>query len=166
MSAPTQTTTKLPLRAAFEARDHAAVVAAFAPDAVVRSPITGRVTFQGHEQIGALARVLLDVLQDIRYTDELRGADTAVLVARARVRGTDIELADHMRLDEHGKIRELTVFFRPMPAIAVAARALGAGLARRRSPIRAKVISLLVGPLVLLVRFGDALGARLIRPVL
>jgi len=39
---------------------------------------------------------------------------TAFLVARARVGGQDIEMAEHMRLGPDGKIQELTVFFRPL----------------------------------------------------
>ena len=65
-----------------------------------------------------------------------------------------------------GKIRELTVFFRPMPAIAVAARALGEGLGRRKSNARARLISLLVSPLILLTRVGDRIATRLVRPTL
>jgi SnoaL-like domain len=161
-----ETATKLPLRAGIEARDLAAVVDAFAPDAVVHSPITGALSFEGHEQIGAVFGVILDVFADIRYTDELRGADSALLIASAQVDGTDIELADHMRLDRDGKISELTVFFRPMPAIAVSARAIGEGLGMRRSRTRARVISMLIRPLVLLTRVGDRVGARLVRPTL
>jgi len=158
--------TMLPLRAGVEARDLAAVVNAFASDAVVHSPITGILTFTGHEQIGAVFGVILDVFKDIRYTDELRGAGSAVLVASAQVDGTDIQLVDHMRLDESGKISELTVFFRPMPAIAVSARAIGEGLGVRRSRSRARVISALVRPLIPLTRVGDRIGARLIGPTL
>jgi ketosteroid isomerase-like protein len=161
-----ETRAMLPLRAGVEARDLPAVVDAFAPDAVVRSPITGVLTFEGHEQIGAVFGVILDVFDDIRYTDELRSGDSAVLVASARVDGTDIELVDHMRLDADGKIRELTVFFRPMPAIAVAARAIGEGLGRRTSSSRARLISILVRPLILFTRIGDLIGARLVRPTL
>jgi ketosteroid isomerase-like protein len=161
-----ETRTMLPLRAGVEARDLPVVVSAFAPDAVVRSPITGAFCFEGHEQIEAVFRVILDVFDDIRYTDELRSGDSALLVASARVDGTDIELVDHMRLDADGKIRELTVFFRPMPAIAVAARAIGEGLGRRTSPSRARVISILVRPLILFTRIGDRIGARLVRSTL
>lgn len=161
-----ETAATLPLRAGVEARDLAAVVDAFADDAVVHSPITNSLTFEGHEQIGAIFRVILDVFDDIRYTDELRSGDSALLLASARVDGTDIELADHMRLDERGKIRELTVFFRPMPAIAVSARALGEGLGRRRSRGRARVISILIRPLILFTRIGDRVATRLVRPTL
>src|SRR5271170_3385583 len=97
-----ETTATLPLRAGIEAGDLAAVVDAFAPDAVVRSPITGALTFAGREQIRAVFGVILDVFKDIRYTDELRGDDSAVLVASAQVDGTDIELVDHMRFDSNG----------------------------------------------------------------
>ena len=56
MSTLAGTPTKLPLRSAMEARDLGAAVDAFAPDAVVRSPLTDKLTFNGHEQIGALER--------------------------------------------------------------------------------------------------------------
>ena len=166
MPEPTETAATLPLRAGIEARDLAAVVEAFAPGAVVHSPITGALTFAGHEQIGAVFAVILDVFKDLRYTDELRTGSSAVLVASAQVDGTDIELVDHMRLDEQGRISELTVFFRPLPAIAVSARAIGQGLGVRKSRSRARLISVLVGPLIPLTRVGDRIGARLIGPTL
>ncbi len=162
----TETATKLPFRAGVEAHDLAAVVDAFATDAVVHSPITGALSFRGREQIGAVFSVILDVFKDIRYTSELRERDRALLIASAQVDGTDIEIADHMRLDENGKIQELTVFFRPMPAIAVSARAIGEGLGLRRSRVRARVISILVRPLILLTRVGDRAGTALLRPTL
>lgn len=166
MSALADRPTKFPLRAAMEARDLTAVVDAFAPDAVIRSPLTGRLTFTGHEEIGAIMQVVLDVFDDLRYTDELRTGDSGVLVASARIAGNDIEMVDHVRLDESGKIRELTVFFRPMPAIAVAMRLLGTGLGRRKSRVRAEVISLLTRPLGFMTRVGDRIGVRLVRPTL
>jgi SnoaL-like domain len=155
---------KLPLRAAMEARDLSAALDAFAADAVVRSPLTGRLTFNGREQIGAVLQVVLDTFDDLEYTDELHSDDRAVLVARARVDGADIEMVDHMRLDQHQDIRELTVFFRPMPAIAVAMRLIGTGLGRRKSRARAGLISLLTRPLGLLTAVGDRIGVWLVRP--
>jgi hypothetical protein len=166
VSALTDQPTKLALRSAMEAGDLAAAVDAFAPDAVIRSPLTGRLAFKGREQTGAILRVILDVFDDLHYTDELRADDRAVLVAGARVAGTEIEMVDHMRIDENGKIRELTVFFRPLPAIAVAMRLIGAGLGRRNSRARAGVISALTRPLGLMTEAGDRIGVRLVRPTL
>jgi hypothetical protein len=166
MSALADSSTKLPLRAAMEARDLGAVVDAFAPDAVIHSPLTGRLTFRGHGQIRAVMEVILDVFDELRYTDELHSGDSAVLLASARVGGKDIEVVDHLRLDEGGKIRELTVFFRPLPATAMAMRLIGSGLGRRKSRARERVISLLTQPLGLMTEVGDRLGVRLVGPTL
>jgi hypothetical protein len=166
MSAVDESSTKLPFRAAMEAGDHAAVVDAFAPDAVVYSPITARLTFRGRRQIGALYRVILDVFDDIHYTDQLLGGDSCALIARARVGGEDIELVEYMRFDEDRRVRELTAFFRPMPAIAAATRALGSGLGRRRSRGRAGLISLLARPLGFMIRTGDRIAVRLVEPTI
>lgn len=156
----------LPLRAAMEARDVSAVVDCFAPDAVFRSPFTANLVFTGREQIRALTSVVLEALDDLHYTDEVRGENSAFLAARARVGGQDIELTDHLQLRPDGKIQEFTVFFRPLPATAVALRLIGAGLGRRKSPARAAVISALARPLAVLTRAGDGIGVRLIRSAL
>lgn len=157
------TPAKLPLRTAMEAKDITAITEAFAPDAVFRSPLTSKLVFTGRDQIGAVAQVILDVFDDFHYTGELRGQDTAFLVARARVDGQDIEMVDHLRLGPDGKIQEMTVFFRPLPATAAALRAIGAGLGRRKSPARAAIMSVLARPLALMTRAGDTVGARLVR---
>jgi SnoaL-like domain len=156
----------LPFRAAMEAGDVDAVVAAFAPDAVFRSPVTGRLVFQGHEQIGALTAVVLDVFDDFRYTGEIRDGDTAVLLAKARIGGEDIEMVDSLRLDPEGKIRELTVFFRPLPASAVALRMIGTGLARRKGRVQSVLISMMTRPLAFMAQSGDRVGARFVRSLL
>ena len=156
----------LPLAAAMKARDLSAVVDCFAPDAVFRSPFTSGLVFTGREQIRALVTVLFDVLEDLHYTDEARGQDSAFLSARARIGGQDIEITDHLRLRPDGTIGEFTVFFRPQPATAVALRLIGAGLARRKSPARAALISALARPLAFMTRSGDGIGVRLIRSAL
>jgi len=156
----------LALRAAMEARDVAAVVDAFAPDAVLRSPLTTRLTFTGHEQIRALAQVLVEVLDDLRYTSEACDGTTGFLAWSARIGGQEIEGVDHLRFGPDGKIREFTAFFRPLPAAALALRLIGTGLARRKSPARAVVVSSLTRPLEIMTRVGDPIGVRLIRSAL
>ena len=166
MSQAESTRAVFPLRAAMEARNLAAVVDAFAPDAVFRSPLTTRLTFVGHEQIGALVQVLFEVFEDLRYTDEAGHGTTGFLAWRARMGGEPIEGTDLMRLGPDGKIEDFTVFFRPLPAAALALRLIGAGLARRKSHARAAVVSGLAGPLAVLTRAGDPIGVRLIRSAL
>jgi SnoaL-like domain len=163
MAAGEPSLAKLPFRAAMEARDLGAVVESFAPDAVLRSPLTEKLAFTGREQIGAVTAVILEVFRDLRYTHEVRRDDVAFLVSRARVGDQDIEVADHMRLGPDGKIQEMTVFFRPLPATAAALRLIAAGLGRRRSPARAAAMSALTRPLAFMTRAGDGIGVRLVR---
>jgi SnoaL-like domain len=157
---------KLPMRVAVENRDVAALAEAFTPDAVLRSPITSKLVFTGREQIAAVFEVILDAFDGITYLDEVRQGDVAFLVARATVGGEEIEILDYMRLDTEDRIRELTVFFRPLPATTAALRRIGAGLGRRKSPRRGALISALAAPLALMARTGDGLGVRLVKPTL
>lgn len=78
--------TPTPLRAAFEARDLDAVVAALAPDVVLRSPIF-EVPFTGIDEASDLFAVLLDALWPLTYLDEIPG-DPHVLARRRSGAGT------------------------------------------------------------------------------
>ena len=156
--------TKLPVRAAMEARDRRAVVEAFAEDAVLRSPFTDNLAFEGREQLDAIVGVILDVLDDLTYTDELHGDGTAVLVGRAIVDGLAMQFSDHLKLRDDGLIQEMTVFFRPLPATTAAMRRIGEGLGRRKSTRRARMISSMVAPMAFMARTGDRIGVRLIMP--
>ena len=151
------------MRAAMERRDIRAVADAFAADAEFHSPLTGKLTFKGREQIAALAGIILDVFENFRYTDEIMGEEGGFLVGRAKVDGLEIEFVDHLRFGGDGRIAEITVFFRPLPAAAAALRRIGARLGRRKSHARGAVISILAHPLALMTRIGDAIGARLLR---
>ncbi len=161
-----QSPTQLPIRAAMEARDHAAVVNAFADDAVFRSPLTSGLIFSGRDQIATLVEVLLAVLEDLSYSDELIGHDTAVLVGTMQLGGVSVDFTDHLKLRPDGKISEMTVFFRPLPATAAAMRVIGAGFGRRKSKLRGRAMSALVTPLAFMTRTGDRLGVRLLKPTL
>jgi hypothetical protein len=153
----------LALRTAMENRDLAAVVDTFAPDAVLRSPLTARLAFTGHDQITTITRVIFDVLDDLHYTGELHGPGSAVLISRAKVGGKDLDIVDHLRLRPDGKITEMTVYFRPLPATAMALRLIGTGLGRRTSPLRGALISALTRPLTVMTESGDKAGVRLVR---
>jgi hypothetical protein len=156
--------TKLPLRAAMEARNRRAVVETFAEDAVLRSPFTDNLVFEGHKQLDALVAVILDVLDDLTYTDELHSSSAAVLVGHARVDGLRLQFTDYLKLRGDGLIQEMTVFFRPLPATTAAMRRFGEGLGRQKSTSRARVIGSMVAPLAFMARTGDRLGIRLLNP--
>lgn len=154
----------LALRVAMDARNHSAVVQAFAPDAVLRSPFTDNLAFEGHPQLDPLVAVILEVLEDLHYTDELRGDGRAVLVGHARVDGMCIQFCDHLKLRDDGLVQEMTVFFRPLPATTAAMRRFGELLGQRHSRVRGRAVAAMATPLALISRIGDRLGVRLLRP--
>jgi hypothetical protein len=154
---------KLPLRVAMEARDHRSVVESFAEDAVIRSPFTDNLAFAGRERIGGLVAVLLEVLEDLTYTDELHADRAAVLVGHARVDGLRVQFCDYLKFRGDGLIEEMTVFFRPLPATAAAMRRIGGGLGRRKSKFRGQLINTMTVPMALLARTGDRLGVQLLQ---
>lgn len=156
--------TKLPLRVAMEARDHGAVMESFAENAVLRSPFTDNLAFEGRDQLDKLITVILEVLQDLTYTDELHGDRAAVLIGHARVDRLRIQFCDYLKLRDDGLIEEMTVFFRPLPATTAAMRQIGGGLGRRRSKLRGRLINTMTAPLALMTRAGDRLGVRLLQP--
>ncbi len=104
-------------RSAVEASNLEAMMATFAEDAVLHSPITFK-PFEGRAAIRQLLGILFEVFQDFRYTDELEAQDgTGALVFNARVGDRDLQGLDLIRFDDSGLIRELTVMVRPRSAL-------------------------------------------------
>jgi hypothetical protein len=115
---------------AIEAGDHAGMVAALAPDAVLRSPVSFK-PFEGREAVAGLFAVLLATFEDFRYTDEFEADGKSALVFRARVGDRDVEGLDLIRFDADGRIAELTVMVRPMSALVALGEAVGSQLTAR-----------------------------------
>ena len=104
-------------RRAVEAHDLEAMMAAFAEDAVLHSPVTFK-PFEGRAAIRLLLAILVEVFQDFHYTDELESEDgTRALVFNARVGDRDLQGLDLIRFDGDGQIRDFTVMVRPRSAL-------------------------------------------------
>jgi hypothetical protein len=127
---PTQRTA---FRRAVEAHDLERMMALFAEDAVLHSPITFQ-PFEGRAAIRELLGIILEVFQDFHYTDELVAPDgTRALVFRARVGDRDCEGLDLIRFDASGAIRDLTVLVRPRSALEALLGEVAPRLASARS---------------------------------
>ncbi len=119
-------------RKAVEARDFEAMMATFAEDAVLHSPVTFK-PFEGRAAIRQLLAILFEVFQDFRYTDELEAEDgTRALVFNARVGDRDLQGLDLIRFDGSGLIRDLTVMVRPRSALEALLAEVGQRLAEAR----------------------------------
>jgi hypothetical protein len=69
-----------------------------------------------------------------------------------------------LQLDAHGRVRQITTSVRPLPGLATLTNGLVTRMARRRSPGRLVVASILVAPLAFLTRSGERIVAPLVRP--
>jgi hypothetical protein len=153
--------TPTPLRVAFEARDHAAVVEALSPEVVLWSPIF-EVPFTGIDEASDLFAVLLDALWPLTYLNEIPG-DPHVLHFTGEIKGQQLEGVDLLRFDEQGRVEEITVFFRPFPAVAAFLSDTGPKLAEKRGGSgRAAFLKVAGTPLSALMRTTAATGPRLL----
>jgi len=151
-----------PFRETFTERDFAAMRELLHPDVVLNSPILST-PFVGREAVLELFEVITETLEDVRYTVDMRDGDVIFYSWHTRVRGTEMQGADILRLGDGGRIVEFTVFFRPLKGITVLASALGKGLARRRSPARAMLVGAASAPMIALSRASDSLAPRLVK---
>jgi hypothetical protein len=119
-------------RSAVEARDLAAMEAALHPDVVFRSPVVHK-PYEGREPTMHLLGHIVEVLEDFRYTDELRGEGTHALIFQARVGDRELEGLDHLTVGRDGLVTQLVVMLRPLSGLAAAAQAMGERL--ERSPV-------------------------------
>jgi hypothetical protein len=115
-------------KGAVEAGDHAGMVAALAPEPVLRSPVSFK-PFEGREAVSKLFAILLETFEDFHYTDEFEADGRAALIFRARIGDRDVEGLDLFRFDAEGRIAELTVMVRPASGLMALAEAVGAKLA-------------------------------------
>jgi hypothetical protein len=149
-------------REAFEARDLDAIVESLAPDVVIHSPISRRVTFRGREEARRLFEIVLDLLGETRYTHELADGDVRVAVFHAQLAGREMHEVQVMRLDAEGRVKDLTLFLRPLPGITALAAALGPRLARRKGRRAAAVVAAYARPLAVVTEIGDRISTRFV----
>jgi hypothetical protein len=150
-------------RRAAETRDAELALTAFAPDAVLHSPLTSRVRFTGHAQLRPLIEVAYRHLTDINFHTDTGDDRTRVLVYTARIGGEAIEEVTLVRLNDEGLIEEATLFVRTLPGLVALMDRFGPDLARENGrPVVARVLSVLVKPLLAMVRSGDRRAVPLV----
>jgi SnoaL-like domain len=126
------------LRLAGESHDPHAMIALLSDDVIVRSPITQQIRFEGIDQARDLFVRVFAVIRDITFY-EVVGAGTAtqVIFWRGTVSGTYLEEANLLKLDDEGRIVEMTVFMRAVPGLLQLLAALAPSLASRYGKPRA-----------------------------
>lgn len=115
-------------RAAIEAWDHDALVATLAEDCTFHSPAVHK-AYEGRDATAFVLAGVMRVLEDFRYTDELRGEGTSALRFAARVGEREIEGVDLIRHDADDRVAELTVLIRPLRGLEAVVEGMQAALA-------------------------------------
>jgi hypothetical protein len=112
-------------KAAVESWDVEALTEALAPDVVFRSPAVYK-PYEGREATLVVLRAVSQVFEDFRYVDRFEADDGEVLLFSARIGDRELDGIDLARLDDSGRVRELTVMVRPKSGL----EALIEGMAR------------------------------------
>jgi hypothetical protein len=143
-------------RTAGELGDADAAVACVADDVTLVSPLTARFRFHGRDQMHDLLTAAFHVITKIRYHTEVGHDATRALFYHGRCGDEDLEEAQLLRFNADGKIAELTIFGRPLPALTEVMKRLGPVLLRRqgRSGL-ARAISAASAPLAAMAGAGD-----------
>jgi hypothetical protein len=119
--------TRHAFRSAVEQGDMEAAVALLAEDVVFRSPAVFK-PYTGRETVAKILRAVFDVLEDLRYTDELEGVGIDGLLFEARVGDRELQGIDLLRRDADGQIAEFTVMIRPATGLIAVAERMGPAL--------------------------------------
>ena len=105
-----------PFRVAAEAKDVELMMETLREDVVLHSPILFR-GFEGRDLVGQVLAHVAATLEDLTYVDELVTGSSVCLRFEAKVGDRELEGIDFLELDEDGRVKELTVFMRPLSAI-------------------------------------------------
>jgi uncharacterized protein len=109
------------------AADWDTAFAQLADEVVFRSPAVHR-PYEGREATITVLRAVSTVFEGFRYVDVLDAGDRVGLVFEARVGDREVQGWDYLRLDDAGRIVELTVMLRPLSGLLAVVEAMQAAL--------------------------------------
>lgn len=100
-------------------------------DVEVVSPISGRMTFRGRDDVELLLGAVYGSLGELRWTDVIGEGEKRVAVGRARLGPVWMTDAMVFELAPDGRIRRISPHLRPWLALTLFALVLGPKVARR-----------------------------------
>lgn len=113
------------MRRAFIERDFSLAAGTLAENVVLHSPVLER-TWSTKAVVERLGPAMMSVFEDIRFAPVITDGDAAVVSFKARCGPVDAQLIEVLYLDDRGKVAELTLYIRPLPALRAVARAMQA----------------------------------------
>ena len=151
------------LRRAIQARDVEAFLAVCSDDVALHSPISHQVAFQGHSAMRDPLVALFATLEDIEYLADVGEGTTRALFATANINGQPTEEVFRVELDDQQKVRDITVFVRPLPGLAAFAAGVAPRITRRYGRLPSWLSGMLFTPVAVSTRLVDRFVRRLAR---
>jgi hypothetical protein len=143
-------------RQAGEHLDAGRAIGCLADQVVLISPLTARFTFNGRAQVVTVLTAAFTVITDIRYHTETGDDQTRALFYHGRCHGQDFEEAQLLRLDDHARITEITLFGRPLPRLTAVMGQIGPVILRLQGrPRLAGMIKRATRPLHAMAASGE-----------
>jgi hypothetical protein len=149
-----------PLRVAMDARDPRLLEDSLAADVEVFSPIFSS-PIVGRDAAIEVFSVVYEVFGPMTYRLDVPG-DPHLFAWSSEVDGEPVEGIDLFRRDADAKVREVTVYMRPMSGVAAFLQAAGTAVARRREGGRALALRAASFPVAPLMKLTGKVGSRLI----
>lgn len=103
--------------AAMQRKNLDAMFTHMADDVVLRTPLVAE-PFQGKAAIRPVLEALFRVVDAFELIEMMQGPEHASQFFRVTVGSDQLEAMDYWRLNDAGLIQEMTVLWRPLPAVA------------------------------------------------
>ncbi len=128
-----------------------------------RSPITARIPFEGRDRVVELMTEIFGLLESMQVLRDVRDGNVQLLEIESRLAGYDLHMVQVLEHDHSGRVRQVTLFMRPLPGVANLASYIGPRLVRRRwGPLVATFVTVPMRLVALLARLIDRLSPRFV----
>ena len=112
--------------AAMERKDLDAMLTRMSEDITLRTPLQ-RGALHGKAEVRPVVQALLEVVDTFDFREIMQGPAHVSSFFLVTVGSEELDGMDYWRLDEAGLIQEMTVLWRPLPAIAAVQERLAGG---------------------------------------
>ncbi|MBV9678108.1 MAG: nuclear transport factor 2 family protein, partial [Acidobacteriaceae bacterium] len=102
---------------AMQRKDLEAMLTHMAEDISLRTPLVAE-PFQGKSAIRPVVEALLSIVDRFDFLEMMQGPQHVSEFFRVTVGSYELDGVDYWQLNEEGLIQEMTVLWRPLPAIA------------------------------------------------
>jgi hypothetical protein len=117
--------------AASTSGDMDALIATLAPDIELISPLSGRLTFRGRDDLRVLLTGVYGSLSDVRWGEPIGEGSARLAVCECKVSGMRLDDAMMFELADDGPIRRIRPHLRPWLATTIFALKVAPKVARR-----------------------------------